>query len=80
MSTSLEKYVHNIGPQDSFSVLEVILNYNGTNWIAVSLWALDVAGARIEGLELVAGEVVQTARAPVVLSLMPGWKQRVGAY
>jgi hypothetical protein len=74
------KYVHNIGPQDSFSVPEGILNYHGTNWIAVSLWALDTGGAKIEGLELVAGEVVQTARAPVVLSPMPGWKQRVGAY
>ena len=74
------KYVHNIGPQDSFSVPEGILNYHGTNWITVSLWALDAGGAKIEGLELVAGEVVQTARAPVALSPMPGWKQRVGAY
>ena len=74
------KYVHNIGPQDSFPVPEGILNHHGTNWIALSLWSLDGSGAKIEGLELVAGEVVQTARAPVALSPMPAWKQRAGAY
>jgi beta-galactosidase GanA len=74
------KYVHNIGPQDSFPVPEGILNYNGMNWIAISLWALDGTGAQIEGLELVAGEVVQSARGQVAKSPMTAWEQRVGAY
>jgi hypothetical protein len=74
------KYVHNIGPQGSFPVPEGILNYHGRNWLAVSLWALDAGGAKIDGLELVAGTVVQTARGPVALSPMPAWKQRAGAY
>ena len=74
------KYVHNIGPQDSFPVPEGILNHHGTNWVALSLWSLDGAGAKIEGFDLVQGAVVQTARAPVVLSPMPAWTERAGAY
>ena len=74
------KYVHNIGPQDSYPVPEGILNYHGTNWVAVSLWALDAAGAKIDGLQLVAGELVQSARGPVALSPMPAWTPRAGAY
>lgn len=74
------KYVHNIGPQDSYPVPEGILNYNGTNWIAVSLWALDAKGAKIDGLELVSDTVIQSARGPVTLSPMPAWSARPGAY
>ncbi|KAL1962757.1 hypothetical protein VTN77DRAFT_9211 [Rasamsonia byssochlamydoides] len=43
------KYVNNLGPQTSFPVPEGILNYNGTNYVAITLWALDPNGARIHG-------------------------------
>jgi beta-galactosidase GanA len=74
------KYVHNIGPQDSFPVPEGILNHHGPNWVALSLWALDAGGAKIEGFDLVAGQAVQSARGPVALSPMPAWSQRAGTY
>ncbi|KAL2358260.1 putative beta-galactosidase [Cryomyces antarcticus] len=43
------KYVHNIGPQDAFPVPEGIFNYHGSNYVAMSLWALDAGGAKVEG-------------------------------
>ena len=74
------KYVNNIGPQTSYPVPEGILNYNGENWVAVTLWALDEGGASVQGLDLVAGHPVMSGRGSVRNSPMPAWKQRVGAY
>jgi hypothetical protein len=52
------KYVSNVGPQTNYPVPEGILNYRGTNYLAVSLWGLDAGATKIEGLELtVDGEV-----------------------
>lgn len=44
------KYVNNIGPQKAFPVPEGILNYHGTNWVALTLWAQDEGGAKVDGL------------------------------
>ncbi|KAF7187452.1 putative beta-galactosidase A [Pseudocercospora fuligena] len=74
------KYVHNIGPQDSFPVPEGIFNYHGSNYVAVSLWALEKEGAKVEGLQLVTGPVIQTGMEKVENSPMDGWKKREGAY
>ena len=74
------KYVHNIGPQGTFHVPEGILNYRGRNYIALSLWALDKGGARVDGLELRAGAVVQSGYGEVTLSPMPSYEVRPGAY
>ena len=74
------KYVNNIGPQTSYPVPEGILNYNGENWVAVTLWALDEGGASVQGLDLVAGHPVMSGRGAVRNSPMPAWKQRAGAY
>jgi hypothetical protein len=74
------KYVNNIGPQTSYPVPEGILNYGGVNWLAVTLWALDEGGAKVQGLELVAGHPVMSGRGEVRNSPMPLWEQRVGAY
>ncbi|KAI4947681.1 hypothetical protein J4E91_006503 [Alternaria rosae] len=46
------KYVSNVGPQLKFPVTEGILNYNGTNYLGVSLWGLDGGATKVEGLEL----------------------------
>ncbi|KAI4695619.1 hypothetical protein J4E81_005945 [Alternaria sp. BMP 2799] len=46
------KYVSNVGPQVKFPVTEGILNYNGTNYLGVSLWGLDGGATKVEGLEL----------------------------
>lgn len=47
------KYINNIGPQQSFPVPEGILNYNGKNWVALTLWAQDPEGANLMDLVLV---------------------------
>ncbi|MCJ1353690.1 MAG: hypothetical protein MMC33_003677 [Icmadophila ericetorum] len=75
------KYVNNIGPQTSFPVPEGILNYQGENWVAVSLWALDSTGAKIPDLRLVqTAEVMSGYSRPIVNSPMPAWSERAGAY
>lgn len=74
------KYVHNVGPQDSYPVPQGIWNYNGSNYFAVSLWALEEDGARVGNLSLVAGPVIQSGFGPVELSPQTGWAMREGAY
>ena len=74
------KYVHNIGPQDVFPVPEGIWNYHGSNYVAVSLWALDAGGASVGNFSLVAGPVIQSGYGSVALSPMTGWTKRSGAY
>ncbi|KAI9713478.1 MAG: hypothetical protein M1820_000860 [Bogoriella megaspora] len=74
------KYVHNIGPQDSFPVPEGIFNYHGINYVAVTLWALEPEGAKVESLQLVNGLVVQSGYGSVELSPATGWTERAGAY
>ncbi|CAD0109214.1 unnamed protein product [Aureobasidium uvarum] len=74
------KYVSNIGPQDVFPVPQGIFDYNGPNYLAVSLWALDEGGAKISNLSLVVGPAIQSGYGPISLSPMTGWSKREGAY
>ncbi|ETS72933.1 beta-galactosidase A [Pestalotiopsis fici W106-1] len=74
------KYVSNIGPQTQYPVPEGIWNYNGQNWLAVSLWALEAAGGSIASIELVASEAVQSGREQVQVVESPAWSQRAEAY
>lgn len=74
------KYVHNVGPQDSFPVPEGIFNYHGSNYIAMSLWSLEKNGAKLDGLELTAGPVIQTGYGEVQLSPQSGYVKRQDAY
>lgn len=74
------KYVNNIGPQTAFPVPEGILNHHGTNYIALSLWALDARGAKIEDIQLIPTAVIQSGYGPIEMSPMPAYKERVGAY
>ena len=74
------KYIHNIGPQDVFPVPEGIWNYQGSNYVAVSLWSLEKEGAKVDGLELVAGVPVLSGFGPVAPAPQPKWKKREGAY
>lgn len=74
------KYVNSIGPQTSFPVPEGILNYHGTNYIALSLWEFDSAEAKVEEIKLVAGPVIQSAYSAPALVPMPAWEERKGAY
>ena len=74
------KYISNIGPQTEFPVPEGIFNYRGDNWIGVSIWALDDAGARLPGFELKAGVPVATSRNAVDVVNGPAYSKRDGAY
>ncbi|KAI8674425.1 Beta-galactosidase [Fusarium keratoplasticum] len=74
------RYVSSIGPQTVFPVPEGVLNYQGDNWIGVSIWALEGKGAKLPGLRLTAGAPVQTGRQPVKLVQGPKYSQRSGAY
>ena len=74
------KYVNNVGPQTSFPVPEGILDYHGTNYIALSLWGFDAVGNKLGGLELVPTAKVMTGYGVVGNAPMPAWEQRSGAY
>ncbi|KAK3111439.1 hypothetical protein LTR53_013329, partial [Teratosphaeriaceae sp. CCFEE 6253] len=74
------KYVHNVGPQDVFPVPEGIFDYHGSNYVAVSLWALEAGGAAVGDLSLVAGPVIQSGFGPIALAPLTGWEPREGAY
>ncbi|KAK1516895.1 glycosyl hydrolase family 35 [Colletotrichum costaricense] len=74
------KYVNYLGPQTRFSVPEGILNYNGNNTVALTLWALDGSGARLEGFELAADHIIQSGYRKPGQTPQPSWVERVGAY
>ncbi|CEL09587.1 hypothetical protein ASPCAL12722 [Aspergillus calidoustus] len=73
------KYINNIGPQTSFPVPEGILNYRGNNWIAVTLWAQEEDGARLDSFELQYDTPVKTTLDVEVVE-SPKYKERKRAY
>ncbi|KAI9571159.1 glycoside hydrolase family 35 protein [Boletus coccyginus] len=72
------KYVNSIGPQVSFPVPQGILNYNGPNTLAVSLWAQGAEGAKLNSLALETTAMVESSMTPVVNQPMPCWTPRSG--
>ncbi|KAJ9155583.1 Beta-galactosidase [Pleurostoma richardsiae] len=74
------RYTSNVGPQTAFPVPEGVLDYKGTNWLGLVVWALEAGGAKVPGLELVAGRPVLTGREKVVVVNSPAWSAREGAY
>ncbi|KAH7102986.1 glycoside hydrolase family 35 protein [Auriculariales sp. MPI-PUGE-AT-0066] len=74
------KYVNSIGPQKSFPIPEGILNYQGSNTLAVSVWALDAAGASITDIALKITKKVKSSKPRVKNMDLSGWKRRPGAY
>ncbi|KAI9042941.1 glycoside hydrolase family 35 protein [Aspergillus affinis] len=74
------KFVSNVGPQTSFPVPEGVLNYRGTNYVALSLFALESEGAKVESLELVNTTPVLTALGSIKAADQPKYKSRKGAY
>lgn len=74
------KYVNNVGPQTAFPVPQGILNYQGTNWVAVTLWAQQSEGAKLDNFELVAETPVLTALTGITSSPQPKYTKREGAY
>ena len=76
----LTSSVNNIGPQTSFPVPEGILDYHGTNYVALSLWSFDEAGNGLGGLELRPTAKIMTGSHKIRNAPMPAWERREGAY
>ncbi|KAH7399870.1 glycoside hydrolase superfamily [Cadophora sp. MPI-SDFR-AT-0126] len=74
------KYINNLGPQLEFPVPQGILDYSGTNWVAVGIWARQSNGARLAKFTLEAGTPVLTALKAPRTADAPKWKKRAGAY
>ncbi|KAK1223567.1 hypothetical protein PQX77_013554 [Marasmius sp. AFHP31] len=49
---NMGRYVADMGPQSKFPVPEGILDYGGTNTVAIILWATAASGAQIDSLAL----------------------------
>ncbi|GAW27353.1 putative glycoside hydrolase family 35 protein [Rosellinia necatrix] len=74
------EYINNLGPQTSFPVPEGILNHAGKNYLGLTLWAQDAAGAKLDGLSLVANAVIQSGMKKPSLTWNDKWVKREGAY
>ncbi|OJZ84692.1 glycoside hydrolase family 35 protein [Aspergillus luchuensis CBS 106.47] len=74
------KYVNHIGPQLSFPVPEGILNYNGSNYLAVTIWAMDESSFKLNGLRLQANAVLQSGYHKPSLVKGEAYKERAGSY
>ncbi|KAL0935658.1 beta-galactosidase [Colletotrichum truncatum] len=74
------KYVNNIGPQYRFVVPEGIMNYNGDNYIALTLWSLEKTGARLESLAIEADAEVLNGYKKPALVRGNAYKERGLAY
>jgi hypothetical protein len=78
------KFVSNVGPQTRFPVPEGILNYRGTNYVALTLWGLDDGGdggvTRLGGFDLVVDGVMARGYKEVGVVEGVGFERREGAY
>ncbi|PLB53681.1 beta-galactosidase [Aspergillus steynii IBT 23096] len=54
------KYINHIGPQTRYPVPEGILNYDGNNYLAITLWSMEGKPVKLAGLELQADAVIQS--------------------
>jgi hypothetical protein len=72
--------VNNLGPQTRFPVPEGILDYSGTNYLAITLWAQDTNGARLGGLALEPDALIQSGMERPSLAWSDVWEKREGAY
>lgn len=72
------KYVPHVGPQTVFPFPPGVVNNQGVNYLAVSLWAMTDAGAALDGIELVSYGVYQTGFgfSRNWTALQPGWSDR----
>lgn len=77
----LGQYTSNIGPQTAFPVPEGVLNYQGENWLGLTLWALGSDGARVPGLNWTHSSTpALTGWDTPSLVEQPAWELRPEAY
>jgi hypothetical protein len=69
-----------VGPQVKFPVTEGILNYNGTNYLGVSLWGLDGGSTKVDGLELEVDAEIWSGMKSVATVMGSEYEKREGAY
>ncbi|KAF2034960.1 beta-galactosidase precursor [Setomelanomma holmii] len=74
------KYVSNVGPQTVFPVPQGILEYQGTNYLGISLWGLDAGATKVEGLELSVDGVIWSGLGEVRTVEGSTYEERKGAY
>ncbi|OCT47613.1 putative beta-galactosidase A [Cladophialophora carrionii] len=74
------KYVNHIGPQTRYPVPQGILNYNGTNWLALTLWAHESGGAGLGDFELVYDRPIATALKNIAFVGSMAYAPRPEAY
>lgn len=75
------RYTSNVGPQTEFPITEGVLDYQGENWLGVTIWALEEGGAKIPGLNwTISATPALTGREAVTLVEAPAWTERAGAY
>ncbi|KAK6540670.1 hypothetical protein TWF694_008063 [Orbilia ellipsospora] len=74
------KYIDNIGPQVSFPIPQGILNYNGANTLAISLWNLQKNGAGLKSLSLRVRAMIEGGVGTVSNAPMPTWTARPNSY
>lgn len=72
------KFEPHVGPQSVFPVPPGIVNNRGTNTLALSLWAQEAAGARLDAVRLVSYGAYQTdfGFARDWSALQPAWTDR----
>ncbi|KAH8830554.1 glycoside hydrolase family 35 protein [Flagelloscypha sp. PMI_526] len=74
------RYANSIGPQASFLLPQGVLNYKGTNTLAVSLWATEAGGAKLESLALEFTAKAESSINKIKNVAFTPWKKRLGAY
>ena len=78
------KYVSNLGPQTLFPVPEGIWNYQGSNTVAIELWAMGQCGGGYASsaphLALRAGTPIQSGYGTVQAAPQPRYTARTATY
>ncbi|RDW65164.1 beta-galactosidase-1 [Coleophoma crateriformis] len=74
------RYINHLGPQTNFPVHQGILDYHGTNSLAVEIWAQHEEGAKLANFTLEAGKPVLTSMETPKNVPMPAYSPRKGVY
>ncbi|KAH8681794.1 beta-galactosidase, domain 2-domain-containing protein [Xylariales sp. PMI_506] len=74
------KFVPHLGPEFVFPVPEGVLNHAGTNYLGITLWAMEEQGASLGGLSLRPEMAIITSFKRPSLSPQPAWEFRADAY
>jgi len=67
-------------PDDSFIIAQGILDYQGENTLAMSLWAEDVNGGKLNSLAMQFTGKIESTMPSIVNQPAPAWSPRSGAY